>query len=162
MVFVGKKGEFRILAAVLLCAPLLSIAAPAIPAGETIDSGSIESGKAWSETPIDEGRITAMVTDQTMTQTGRSFMQGFSAVWRELQTPMEINIAVYERPSARWGSLIWVEENFRRVYQTFLYPGRGNPQAVGESAAYWVQQRVADAEVNKLLFKDPDIGKDEF
>ncbi|HEY5929146.1 MAG TPA: hypothetical protein VIU02_02435, partial [Burkholderiales bacterium] len=74
MVFVGKKGEFRVLAAVLFCAPLLSIAAAPGPGSESIDSGSIESGKSWSETPIDEGRITAIVTDQTMTQTGRSFM----------------------------------------------------------------------------------------
>lgn len=162
MALAWKKGESRFLAAALLCAPLLSIAAPSGPGGENIDTGSIESGNAWTEAPIDEERIAALVTDQTMTQTGRSFMQGFSSAWRDMQTPAEISIAVYERPSARWGSLIWIEENFRRVYQTFLYPGRGNPRATGEAAAYWVQQRVADAEVNKLLFQDPDIGKEEF
>ena len=89
-------------------------------------------------------------------------MQGFSSAWRDLKVTGEINIAVYERPAARWGSLIWIEQNFTRIYQSFLYPGRGNPYAAGESAAFWVQQRIADAEVNKLLFKDPDIGKDEF
>lgn len=162
MAFVAKREKCSILAAVFFCVPLFSIAATVGPGGENIDSGSIESGAVWTETPIDEEHAAPLVTDQTMTQIGRSFMQGFSSAWGDLKITGEINIAVYERPSARWGSLIWVEQNFTRIYQAFLYPGRGNPYAAGASAAYWVQQRIADAEVNKLLFKDPDIGKDEF
>lgn len=162
MAFATKREEFRVFAAALVCAPLISFAASPGPANESIGIGSIESGSAWTEFPIDEEHVAALVTDQTMTQIGHSFMQGFSSAWRDLKVTGEINIAVYERPSARWGSLIWIEQNFTRIYQSFLYPGRGNPYAAGESAAFWVQQRIADAEVNKLLFKDPDIGKDEF
>ena len=71
-------------------------------------------------------------------------------------------MAVYERPSARYGSLIWVEQNFARVFQTFIFPGRGSPDAVGDAAARWVHQRVADLEAEKVLFSDPDMAKDEF
>ena len=148
----------------ILIVSCMSAAAAAqdIASPEDIDTGLIESGDTWTETPIDEKRITGLIADQTMTRIGRAFMQSFSATWRELRVSPEISVAVYERASARWGSLIWVEQNFRRLYQVVLLPGRGDPGAAGEAAARWVRQRSADMEAERLLFKDPDIASDEF
>ncbi|HJP69020.1 MAG TPA: CsgE family curli-type amyloid fiber assembly protein [Sphingomicrobium sp.] len=152
--------------AVLLCAAGSSImaatAAEIIGQKDLFDTGQIESNEALVEKPLDENRVSGDVADQTMTQVGRGFMQGFQRAWRDYEGNGEMTIAVYERPSARWGSLIWVEQNFIRVYQGFLYPGRGDPTQIGETAAHWVHQRVAEIQAEKLLFKDPDIDKEEF
>lgn len=129
---------------------------------DDFDTGKIENNEALSERALDEDKITDVIGDQTMTQVGRGFIQGFQRAWREFDASRESNIAVFERPSARWGSLIWVEQNFLRVYQTFLFPGSGDPMAVGEGAARWVHQRIAEIEAEKLLFKDPDLEKQEF
>jgi curli production assembly/transport component CsgE len=129
---------------------------------DDFDTGSIESGEVLTEKPLDEERINDVIGDQTLTLVGHGFMQGFQRAWRDYESKGESNLAVFERPSARWGSLIWVEQNFNRVYQTFLFPGSGNPAEIGEGAARWVHQRVAEIEAEKLLFKDPDLEKEEF
>ena len=123
----------------------------------------IESNEVLVETSLDESQVSGIIVDQTITQIGRAFIQGFQKAWRALDGKSQsLNVAVYERPTARNGSLVWVEQNFVRVYQTFLFPGRGNPDAVGEAAARWVNQRVADIEAERVLFADPDLAKDEF
>ena len=130
---------------------------------DLFDTGTIESNEVLTESPLEESQISGIVVDQTVTQIGRAFMQGFQKAWREFNgKTRSINVAVYERPTARYGSLVWIEQNFVRVYQTFLFPGRGNPDAVGAAAAQWVNQRVADLEADKILFSDPDLAKDEF
>ena len=129
---------------------------------DSFDTGRIESDEMIVERPLDEERVSGDVADQTMTLVGHGFIQGFQRAWRDFEGNGELSIAVFERPSARWGSLIWVEQNFIRVYQAFLYPGRGDPAEVGENAARWVHQRVAEIEAEKLLFKDPDMDKQEF
>jgi curli production assembly/transport component CsgE len=129
---------------------------------DDFDTGVIESGEVLSEKELEETKVTDVIGDQTMTLVGHGFIEGFQRAWRDHESSGESNIAVFERPSARWGSLVWVEQNFNRVYQTFLFPGRGDPAQVGESAAHWVYQRIAEIEAAKLLFKDPDMEKQEF
>jgi curli production assembly/transport component CsgE len=143
------------------CLPL-SCNAQIVGQQDDFDTGVIEAGEVLSEKVLEEAKVADVIGDQTMTLVGHGFIEGFQRAWRDHETSGESNIAVFERPSARWGSLVWVEQNFNRVYQTFLFPGRGNPAQVGESAAHWVYQRIAEIEAAKLLFKDPDMEKQEF
>ena len=143
------------------CLPL-SCNAQIVGQQDDFDTGVIEAGEVLSEKVLEETKVADVIGDQTMTLVGHGFIEGFQRAWRDHETSGESNIAVFERPSARWGSLVWVEQNFNRVYQTFLFPGRGNPAQVGESAAHWVYQRIAEIEAAKLLFKDPDMEKQEF
>ena len=143
------------------CLPLVCTA-QIVGQPDDFDTGVIEAGEVLSEKVLEESKVADVIGDQTMTLVGHGFIEGFQRAWRDHQTSGESNIAVFERPSARWGSLVWVEQNFNRVYQTFLFPGRGDPAQVGESAAHWVYQRIAEIEAAKLLFKDPDMEKQEF
>lgn len=137
-------------------------AAEVVGQKDDFDTGVIESGEVLSEKALEENKVADVIGDQTLTLVGHGFIQGFQRAWRDHESSGESNIAVFERPSARWGSLLWVEQNFTRVYQTFLFPGRGDPVEVGESAARWVYQRISEIEAAKLLFKDPDMDKEEF
>ena len=169
-----REQDFRratlsklVVAALSICGASGGYAVPAWTAEivgqkDYFDTGRIESDEVLIEKPLEEDRVAEVVGDQTMTQIGHGFMQGFQRAWRDFDGSSESNIAVFERPSARFGSLIWVEQNFTRVYQTFLFPGHGDPAEVGEGAARWVHQRVAEIEAEKLLFKDPDMEKEEF
>lgn len=144
-----------------ICLPPLCIA-QVVGQQDDFDTGVIESDEALTEKDLEENKVADVIGDQTMTLVGHGFIEGFQRAWRDHESSGESNIAVFERPSARWGSLVWVEQNFNRVYQTFLFPGRGDPAQVGESAAHWVYQRIAEIEAAKLLFKDPDMEKQEF
>jgi len=108
----------------------------------------------------DDG-IDGVVVDNTITLTGHHFFSQFVATWQDLEQPSRQNLTIRERPSARWGSLIWVEYNHRVLYRTFVQPGRPSNRAVAEGAATHVARVLQEVEAQQWLFNDPDLAKDE-
>ena len=120
------------------------------------------SGSGVANNHYDDLLLGGVVTNQTITTIGQEFYRSFLDVWREQPKSSQFSLAIYERPSARWGSLIWVEQNYQRLYQTFLYAGRANAKATAEAAAMLVYNRASELELQELLFKEPDLGKRDF
>jgi curli production assembly/transport component CsgE len=102
-----------------------------------------------------------IVVDQTITVIGHEFYQYFVALWRDQDLSNRYAISIHERPTARWGSQIWIEYAQRRVFQTVLPPTRTNIKSMSEQAVEVAYPRVIDVEVQRLLFRDPDLGADE-
>lgn len=102
-----------------------------------------------------------VVTNQTVTVAGQDFYQYFVAAWRDREMSERFAISIHERPSARWGSQIWIEYAQRRIFQAQLPTGRSGIMALTEQAVEIAYRTLADAEAERLLFKDPDIGSDE-
>lgn len=123
-------------------------AAPAHP-GATLERRSLD--------PAYEG----LVVNQTISSVGHDFYQAFVAAWREMPLNERYALTIGERPSARLGSQVWVEFSQRRIFQAVLPPARARIASVGAAAAELVHQRVVDSEVERLLFRDPDLGPDE-
>lgn len=114
----------------------------------------------------DEGTINGdglggIITDQTITFLGHDFYSGFSHAWEPPDEMGEVNLTIYERPSARWGSLIWVEYRNETVYRTFLFPGRTDAESMGASAAAAVAAQVEQQRLEKLLYVNPDLASSE-
>lgn len=137
------------------------------PAASTLDSGSASlrenqfSGNALNGQALQE-TYGGIVTDQTITVAGQTFYQSFVAAWHDKPNQERFVLAVRERPSARWGNEVWIEYAQRRVFQAVLPPNRSNIKAVVDQAVEIAYKNVADAEVQRLLFREPDIGPDEF
>lgn len=103
-----------------------------------------------------------VVTDGTVTIFGQEFYRSFTAAWREQPRIDRYSLAVFERPSARWGSLVWVEYANRRVFSAFLSPSRREQiRAAGRDAAQIAYRNVVVSEVERLLIKDPDLAREE-
>ena len=103
-----------------------------------------------------------VVTDATVTIFGQEFYRTFAMAWREQPRIDRYSLAVFERPSARWGSLVWVEYAGRRVFSAFLSPSRREHiRAAGLDAAHIAYRNVVDSEVERLLFRDPDLAREE-
>jgi curli production assembly/transport component CsgE len=102
-----------------------------------------------------------VVVNQTVTVAGQDFYQYFVSAWRDRDMSERFAISIRERPSARWGSLIWIEYAERRIFQSQLPTGRAGIKALSEQAVDFAYQKLADAEVERLLFRDPDFGPDE-
>lgn len=104
-----------------------------------------------------------LVADSTVSFIGQEFYRAFMMTWRELGMTERYSLSIHERPSARWGSLVWIEFANRRVFSMFLSPGRRDAVALaGGDAARLAYQNVVDADLQRLLFKDPDLAPDEF
>lgn len=103
-----------------------------------------------------------VVIDNTITVAGQDFFRSFSFFWREKPMNERYAVSIHERPSARLGNQVWVEHNNTRVYQTILPTLRAQINLIADIAAANSYQTIADLEVQRLLFKDPDLGADEF
>lgn len=103
-----------------------------------------------------------MLTNQTVTVAGQDFYRYFVFEWLERGMDDRFAIAIRERPSARWGTQISIEYAQRRVFHAQLPTARAAIKALSERAALAVSQQVADTEVERLLFRDADLGPDEF
>jgi curli production assembly/transport component CsgE len=128
-----------------------------------------------SATERDEGLATAskpaagilreqyggLVTDQTVTVFGHSFYRSFVSRWRDEPLNDRYAISVYERRTARFGSQVWIEYAQRRIFQAFLLPSNAAIQAASEKAVAIVSENIMNTDVQRLLFRDADIGPDE-
>ena len=71
--------------------------------------------RAWAKGIEDE--ISGFTIDHTITRVGHDFSRYLSD-YRNTNLPdTDYNLTIYERPSARWGSLIWVTHNHRIVFR---------------------------------------------
>ena len=118
-----------------------------------------EQGMPESRSP--QSLYGGLVTNQTVTVAGHDFYQHFVAAWQEQAVSERFAISIHERPSARWGSQVWIEFAQRRILQIALPAGRSGIRAISEQAVAVVQQRIVDAEVERALFRNADLGADE-
>lgn len=103
-----------------------------------------------------------IVTSQPITVAGHEFCRAFITAWLDKPGSDRYTIAIRERPSARWGTQVWVEYGPRRVLQVQLPPARTALRALGENAAESAYQAVLDAERQRTLLLDADLAPDEF
>jgi curli production assembly/transport component CsgE len=147
----------------LLC--ILCVAgAPSVRAvgDESIDSGTLSDAVPLESGQTDVEQKTGFVVDRTVTNFGAEFFRYFSEAWRDQSGTEDVDVTVVERPSARYGSLVYVEHGSRQVVRVFLYAGRGatiKPSAV--EAARYVANQVVENALATLIMSDPDLGKDE-
>lgn len=104
---------------------------------------------------------TGVVTDQAVTVAGQDFYQYFVNAWRDKEGSERYSLAVHERPSARWGSEIWIEFAQRRVFRTYLPPARAAIKPISEQAAEIAYRAVLQADIQRQLVNDADLGRDE-
>jgi curli production assembly/transport component CsgE len=102
-----------------------------------------------------------IVTNQTLTLVGQDFYEFFSESWRDQPLSERYIVSIHERPSARWGSLVWVEFEQGRVFEAFLPPARVDVKVVAQRAADTAYQNVVQADIARLLFHDADLAADE-
>jgi curli production assembly/transport component CsgE len=103
-----------------------------------------------------------IVTSQPITVAGHEFCRYFIAEWLDKPDSDRYTIALRERPSARWGTQVWIEYGPRRVLQVQLPPARTELKALGENAAESAYQAIQDIERQRTFIRDADLAPDEF
>ena len=107
-----------------------------------------------------EDEMLGFIVDDTISHLGHDFYYGFSERMRAT-SPMDFNLVVRERPSARWGSLVTVEYQQRLVYRRFLPPNNVQIQDTAFEAADLVRAQIIQRRLEILLQDTTDLEKDE-
>ena len=113
-------------------------------------------------TPVraQEDIIQGLVVDNTITRFGHDFYRHFTSRLTDT-TSMDFNLVVLERPSARWGSLVWVEYERRVLYRQFLQPNNNQLMDAATAAADMVVENIARRRLEDLLQDNFDMERDE-
>lgn len=108
----------------------------------------------------DEDELRGFIIDNTISRIGHEFYRYFSDRLRDTSA-LDFNLVVRERPSARWGSLVWIEHENQTIYRRFLQPNTAELKPLAEQAADQIKDRIARQKIERLLQDSSDIGKDE-
>ncbi|KQN49798.1 curli production assembly protein CsgE [Pseudomonas sp. Leaf48] len=111
---------------------------------------------AWGE----EDEMLGFIIDDTISHIGHDFYYSFSERLRAT-SPMDFNLVVRERPSARWGSLVTVEFQQRLVYRRFLPPNTVELKDEAYEAADLVRAQIVRRKLEALLQDTTDLERDE-
>jgi curli production assembly/transport component CsgE len=143
----------------LLLIGLLSMLAAAVHA-QALDDPDIDVGALEERRLESLEQASGFIIDRTITNFGGEFVRVFSQAWRSLPGTGELDVTVVERPTARYGSMVWVEHNQRPIARAFLYAGRTAAiRPIAIATAEYVAQKLADDALANQLFEDPDLAK---
>lgn len=107
-----------------------------------------------------EDEVLGFIVDNSISHIGHEFYRYFSDRLRDT-SKLDFNLVVRERPSARWGSLIWVEFEGRVLFREFFAPNTAQLQPLAYRAADLVREEVARQKIERLLQDTQDLERDE-
>jgi len=123
-----------------------------------------EIGKAQKnldQGQIDNDPLRGLVINRTITVLGWDFYQSFSEIWRALHPDSQDTLTVIERPTAQFGSEIWISALNQTVFHTFLSPARSHAREESKNAAEIVNNNIVSINVQRKLVQDVDLGPEE-
>lgn len=100
--------------------------------------------------------------DRTITMAGRTFYRTFSQLAIERPVFSDITLTVYERPDARWGSQVWINEGNRIYYRSILSPRLMEADETANEAVDAVGEQVVQQRLAEILYSDQDLAPKEF
>ena len=115
---------------------------------------------AWSDNP-DEDLMTGMTIDHTVSRFGHEFYRYLADHRRTYFAQAKENLTIKERPSARWGSIIWVESYSQQVYYNRIGAGGNDIKSIAEAASVHINKRLQQLKLERLLQKSDDLAEDE-
>ncbi|QJD59339.1 curli production assembly protein CsgE [Pseudomonas sp. gcc21] len=108
----------------------------------------------------DEAELSGFIIDHTISRTGQEFYRYFSERITDIGDP-DFNLVIKERPSARWGVLIWVEQDGTLLYRQFMQPSLSDVRDTAYAAADFVVDSINRRKI-EAMFTDPiDLAEDE-
>lgn len=137
--------------ALLIIAPVVhATTVPPAVKNPSLDSGNIDNE------PLD-----GIVLNRTITVLGWDFYRNFVAIWRARFPNSKFTVSVFERPTAQFGSEIWIQYKERRMFHTFLSPARSATKPAAAAAVQMTYKNIVDSNVRNLLFSDVDLAPEE-
>lgn len=133
-------------------------------ASEQNDAPEGEDGPKLDDSykPHGSTSLSGLLMDRTVTMIGKTFFRQFSQKRLDSLVLSDISLTVHERPSARWGSLIWITEGNRILYQATLPPRLSDVNQYADAAVEQVEQLYLQRKIMQALDNNGDLAGDEW
>ena len=136
---------------------VLLLHALAITPARALDDGVIENVMPDPQDQLMHDIDGGIVVDHTITMIAHEFYQHFMKFWLDQPASATHNLTIYERPTARWGSIVWIEHDSRVIFRANLFSARSKTESAAETAAASINQQLEQINLQQLLFDDPDL-----
>ncbi len=115
---------------------------------------------------LDQGQINndplrGIVINRTMTVMGWDFYQNFTQVWQALYPDSQDTLTITERPTAQFGSEIWINYLDQTIFHTFLSPTRSRARDESRNAVEVVHNNIEIIDAQRKFVQDADLGPEE-
>jgi curli production assembly/transport component CsgE len=115
---------------------------------------------------LDEGRINSdplkgLIINRTVTVMGWDFYSNFTQVWQALYPDSQDTMTIIERPTAQFGSEIWISYLNQTVFHTFLSPARSRAKDQSREVVQVVRENIDIINAQRQFIQDADLGPEE-
>lgn len=107
-----------------------------------------------------EDEIMGFMVDNSISNIGHEFYRYFTERLSDT-SQLDFNLVVSERPSARWGSLIWIEHEQKTLYRQFIAPNMAEIKPIAYAAADFVKDEITRQKIETLLQDTTDMDRGE-
>jgi len=121
--------------------------------------GPVQAEQALDQTQ-GEAELSGLIIDNTITRFGHDFHRYLSFQLQDASV-LDGDLVVRERPSARWGSLVWVEYGQLTVYRRFLQPNVAEIEDIATQAAQFILEEINRSKLQNMLQDTFDMDRDE-
>lgn len=131
-----------------------------------LSTAAIAQAPEPPKTPLDQGRINddplrGIVINRTMTVMGWDFYRNFTQVWQALYPDSQNTLTIIERPTAQFGSEIWINYLDQTIFHTFLSPTRSRAKDESRNAVEAVHNNIEIIDAQRKFVQDADLGPEE-
>ncbi|WP_417448390.1 CsgE family curli-type amyloid fiber assembly protein [Idiomarina abyssalis] len=102
-----------------------------------------------------------VVADRTITRMGKNFYQYFSQYWMSNFPNSHAALTVYELPSARSGSQIWIDYKGIQLFRHFTTPSNANNIEYVQEIARRMQSILVQIQMSELQMDTFDLAHGE-
>ncbi|SEA99643.1 curli production assembly/transport component CsgE [Alkalimonas amylolytica] len=89
--------------------------------------------------------------DRTVTRFGKDFVFYYSGYWRDIPATDNITVVIYEQVYPQAGTVLWVEMNDRRIYQTYFGRRYNDVKETAEQAVLQSLTELARIQADRIL-----------
>lgn len=108
-----------------------------------------------------EDDISGFTIDSTITRLGHDFARYFTDFRNSEYPDSKYNLVIHERPSARWGNLLWITSDYTTIFSQFIRPNNNNLKTKAEEVAKFTHDNMAQIELQRSNADTFDMGKSE-
>lgn len=102
-----------------------------------------------------------LLVDDTFTHKGNIFFQSFALAWHQQNPKVSGNVAISEKPNARYGHQVFVSFNNQIVFQGVIRSGNMDYAQLAENAVQNSAYTIRSMMLQRFAGNSPDLGRDE-
>lgn len=95
--------------------------------------------------------LSGLVLDRTISRFGKDFTFYYAGYWRDMPSTEGVTVVIYEQVYPQAGTVLWLEMNQKKIYQTYFGRRYNDVKHMAEQAVLLSVNELANIQTEKML-----------